>query len=95
MSLNKLFEGTVDYVKTFGRHNISAVAGLSYQNFMTDYQNMTNKGFPTETAKYYRMQYGDISKDNLVVNSGRASNTLAAIFARVPRKIPCADAPSL
>ena len=83
MSLNKLFEGTVDYVKTFGRHNISAVAGLSYQNFMTDYQNMTNKGFPTETAKYYRMQYGDISKDNLVVNSGRASNTLAAIFARV------------
>ena len=82
MSYNRLFEGTADYIKQWGGHTISAVAGVSYQNFLYDGQDMSNKGFPTESSKYYQIGNGDASKDYLNVSSYRNSNTLIAGFAR-------------
>ena len=81
-SFNKLFEATVDYVHSFGRHNISAVAGFSYQNFLNDEMSVENKGFPTESMKYYQIGNGDAEKTYLKASSSRNSNTLAAFFAR-------------
>ena len=82
-SYSKLFEATADYVRTFGQHNISAVAGFSYQKFLYDGQNIENKGFPTEDAKYFQIGNGDASKKYLNASSYRNSNALAAVFARV------------
>ncbi len=82
MSLNKLFEVTADYTRSFGKHNISAVAGFSYQNFFYDGEEISNKGFPTDDMKYYQIGNGDASKDYLSASSYRNSNTLAAFFVR-------------
>ena len=82
-SFSKLFEATADYSRSFGKHNIAAVAGFSYQHFLYDGQNIENKGFPTEDAKYYQIGNGDASKKYLNVSSYRNSNALAAVFARV------------
>ena len=82
MSFSKLFEVTADYMRTFGNHNITTVAGVSYQNFMYDGSDIENKGFPTDDAKYFQIGNGDASKDYLTVSSYRNSNTLAAAFFR-------------
>ena len=82
MSFSKLFELTADYMRTYGSHSITTVAGLSYQNFLYDGSNIENKGFPTDDAKYYQIGNGDASKDYLNVSSYRNSNTLAAAFFR-------------
>jgi len=82
-SFAKLFEATADYTRSFGNHNIAAVAGFSYQNFMSDGQEISNKGFPTESMKYYQIGNGDATKEYLNVSSYRKSNTLAAGFLRV------------
>ena len=82
-SFSKLFEVTADYSRTFGLHHVAGVAGFSYQNFLYDGQDISNKGFPTDDAKYYQIGNGDASKDFLNASSYRNSNTLAAMFARV------------
>lgn len=81
-NFSKLFEITADYNKSFGSHNIAGVAGFSYQNFMYDGMSVENKGFPTESMKYYQIGNGDAEKTYLKASSYRNSNTLAAFFAR-------------
>lgn len=84
MNLSQLYEATVDYAHNFdGGHTLVAVAGFSYQNFLYDGSEMSNKGFPTDDAKYYQIGNGDASKKYLNVSSYRNSNTLAAAFARI------------
>ena len=80
---NKLFEVTGDYVTDFaGGHSLTAVVGLTYQNFMYDGSDVSNKGFPTDDAKYYQIGNGDATKKYMNISSYRNSNTLAAVFAR-------------
>ncbi len=81
-NVNKLFEFTADYVTNWGKHNLTSVAGISYQNFLYDGMEISNKGFPTDNAKYYQIGNGDASKEFLNASSYRNSNTLAAVFAR-------------
>lgn len=81
-NFNKLFETTIDYSKNFNGHSVAAVAGLSYQNFFNDGMDVSNKGFPTDNAKYYQIGNGDATKKYLNASSYRNSNTLAAIFLR-------------
>ena len=82
-SYSKLFEATADYTRSFGQHNFAAVAGFSYQKFLYDGQNIENKGFPTEDAKYFQIGNGDASKKYLNASSYRNSNAIAAVFGRV------------
>lgn len=81
-NFNKLFETTIDYSKNFNGHSVAAVAGLSYQNFFNDGMDVSNKGFPTDNAKYYQIGNGDATKKYLNASSYRNSNALAAIFLR-------------
>lgn len=83
LSRTKLFEATLDYVWSYDVHSITAVAGVSYQHFMYDGMNISNKGFPTPGMKYYQIGNGDAEKTYLNVGSYRNSNTLAAAFGRV------------
>ena len=82
-SFSKLFETTADYSRNFGRHHVAGVVGFSYQKFMYDGQDIENKGFPTDDAKYYQIGNGDASKKYLNASSYRSSNALAAVFGRV------------
>ena len=79
---NKLFEATADYSRSFGKHNIAAVAGFSYQNFFYDGEFIENKGFPTDNIKYYQIGNGAATREFLDASSYRSSNTLAAFFVR-------------
>lgn len=81
-NISKLFEVTLDYNHTFGKHSIAAIAGFSYQNFMYDGEDISNKGFVSENVKYYQIGNGDASKKYLNASSYRRSNTLAAGFLR-------------
>ena len=83
MNLSQLYEATVDYVGSWDNHNLVAVAGFSYQNFFYDGSEMSNKGFPTESMKYYQIGNGDASKKFMNISSYRNSNTLAGGFLRV------------
>ena len=82
-NISRLYEVTADYVWSYDVHSVTAVAGVSYQNFMYDGMDISNKGFPTESAKYYQIGNGDASKQYLTASSYRNSNTLAAAFGRV------------
>ena len=83
MNLNQLYEATIDYAGQWGSHSLVGVAGFSYQKFMYDGSEMSNKGFPTESMKYYQMGNGDATKQYLNVSSYRNSNALAAAFIRL------------
>ncbi|MCB9071426.1 MAG: TonB-dependent receptor [Prevotellaceae bacterium] len=43
---------------------------------------ISNKGFPTDDAKYYQIGNGDATKQYLNASSYRNSNVLAAMFVR-------------
>ena len=82
-TFNKLFELTADWVRTFGSHNVSVVAGVSYQNFFSDSESMANKGYAApDVMKYYKMGDGDATKKYMEMSSGTGSHTLIAQFAR-------------
>ena len=83
MTLNELFEGTIDYANNWGGHRLAAVAGFSYQHFMDDGMDASNKGFVMPSIKYYSIGEGDASKDYLTTGSWRNAHALAAGFARV------------
>ncbi|MBO4665437.1 MAG: SusC/RagA family TonB-linked outer membrane protein [Paludibacteraceae bacterium] len=82
-AFKQLYEGTIDYVGSWGKHSLVAVAGFSYQRFLYDGQNISNRGFVMESTKYYSIGEGQADKDNLTVSSYRNSYALAAAFARV------------
>ncbi len=82
-SFKQLYEGTIDYAGSWGKHSLVAVAGFSYQHFLYDGQNISNRGFVMESTKYYSIGEGQADKDNLTVSSYRNSYALAAAFARV------------
>ena len=81
-NFNRLFEATVDYAGSWNGHNLAAVAGFSYQDFLYDGMDISNKGFPTDDAKYYQIGNGDATKTYLNASSYRNSNILAAMFVR-------------
>ena len=83
MNLNKLVEVTADYVWSQGAHNVTAVAGVSYQHFFNDGSSMSNSGFPTGDIKYFQIGNGDPNKTDMNISSGRSTNKLAAAFGRV------------
>ena len=83
LNRNRLFEATLDYNTSVNGHNIAAVAGFSYQNFMYDGSSMENKGFATESVKYFQIGNGDAEGTFRRLSSYRNSNTLAAFFGRV------------
>ena len=84
MNFSQLYEATVDYAGQWGNHSLVGVAGFSYQKFMYDRSEMSNKGFPTESMKYYQMGNGSADKTaNMNISSERNSNALAAGFVRL------------
>ena len=81
-NVNRLFEATADYAAQWDTHSLAAVAGFSHQDCLYDGSDISNKGFPTDNAKYYQIGNGDASKKYLNASSYRNSNVLSAVFAR-------------
>ena len=81
--LRQLYEATVDYANSWNGHSLVAVAGFSYQHYLSDNMEAANRGFVMEDLKYYSIGEGTADKSDLTVNSSRSSNKLAAAFVRV------------
>lgn len=82
---NKTFESTVDYKKTFNRqHNVNAMAGYSYQDFINEWFYATNYGFLTDAFETDHIGSGSWLKEGKAdMQSSKNKNTLIAFFGRV------------
>ncbi|MDR2684182.1 MAG: SusC/RagA family TonB-linked outer membrane protein [Prevotellaceae bacterium] len=83
-SFNQLYEVTVDYVKSFGKHNLAAVLGASYQKFDENGSEMNNDGFPSDDFKYYVMDGFAESSPHLKISTWwNSPHILISQFGRV------------
>ena len=82
---NRTVEWTGDYVNTFkGVHNLAAMVGYSYQNFVTEMSRMRNRGFLTDAFGTNNMGAGSYLKDGRAdMGSQKTESTLIAFFGRV------------
>ncbi len=81
---NKLLELSTDYRKKFGRHEIQAIAGYSYQYGTNETFGATNSNFDVDLYQYNNIGAGAaLSLGQATMNSYKESNTLIAFFGRV------------
>ena len=76
-----LLDLTATFNKTFGEHNLTAMAGYSFQRFTAEFVNAENQDFTVENFSYNNLGAGNFSKPT--VGSGRSRNELASFFGRV------------
>ncbi|MBC9929197.1 TonB-dependent receptor [Chitinophaga qingshengii] len=78
---SSLLEYTLAYNKTFSeKHNLSAVAGYSYQKSGSENLVAGNQGFLSDISQYYNLNGGQAAKP--LVGSGKAETVWASYFAR-------------
>ncbi len=81
---SKLMELSSDYRKKFGRHDIQAIAGYSYQYGTNETFGATNAGFDVDIYQYNNIGAGNaLSLGQASMSSYKESNTLIAFFGRV------------
>lgn len=79
---SKLFDLTASYAKTFNEvHNFSAMAGYSYQHFISNGFNAGNSRFITDAFKWNNLAAGENIKPT--VGSYGSEEVLGSVFARV------------
>jgi len=76
-----LLDLTATFSKRFGEHNLTAMAGYSYQRFTAEALNAENQDFTVESFKYNNLGAGNFSKPG--VGSARSSSEMASFFGRV------------
>jgi iron complex outermembrane receptor protein len=78
---SKLFESMLSYNKTFNRHKVNAIAGYSWQNFITEEFSAQNRTFVTDLFTYNSLGSGNglLPTD---VSSYKQSNRLISFYAR-------------
>lgn len=75
-----LSENTISYNKTAGKHNIAAVAGFTYQDFLTTFVNGSGVGFLSDASQTYDLGAADAPG---IPGSGYAKSALVSLLARV------------
>lgn len=76
-----LIEGTVNYARTLGdNHRISALAGISKENFIDRYHSEGNTGFISDAFLWNNLSAGTGTK---TVSSSGQDNVMASYFGRL------------
>lgn len=76
-----LLDLTATFSKRFGEHNLTAMAGYSFQRFTAEFVNAGNQDFTIESFGYNNLGAGNFSKPS--VASGRSKSELASFFGRI------------
>lgn len=77
-------EFTLDYKQSFGKHNLTALAGYNYEDNITEGFWATNRRFPTDAFLYNNIGSGQgLQLGEAGMGSYKNSNTLIAFFARM------------
>ncbi len=74
-------EGTIAYKQGFGKHDINAVAGVTYEHFGSYSFSGNARGFALPDLTYNALGSGNAALNQ--INSGRASTIIASYLARV------------
>lgn len=83
-SYNLQYETTVNYLAAFGKHNVQALAGYSYQELGSDNSYMQNSGFDTDRFQTNNIGAGSSLKEGKgEMSSYREENKLISFFGRV------------
>ncbi len=81
---NKLLEISTDYRKRFGKHDIQAIAGYSYQHGENETFGATNSNFDVDLYQWNNIGAGGaLPLGQALMSSYKESNTLIAFFGRV------------
>ena len=81
---SKTLEIYGQYLKRSGRHDLVAVAGYSYYDYMVENLNAYNYDFPTDLFEYNNMGLGLALKDGkATMSTGKSMNRLVSFFSRV------------
>lgn len=77
-------EFTLDYKRSFGKHNFTALAGYNYEDNLTEGFWVTNRRFPTDAFTYNNIGSGQgLQLGEAGMGSYKNSNTLIAFFGRM------------
>lgn len=76
-----LLELTANYTKRFGEHNITALAGYSFQRFTDEYLYAGNSNFLIDGFLYNNLGAGAFEKPS--VGSSASKNEMASFFGRI------------
>jgi TonB-linked SusC/RagA family outer membrane protein len=76
-----LMELTANYTKRIGDHNITALAGYSFQRFTDEYLYGSNSNFLTDGFLYNNLGAGSYAKPG--VGSSASKNEMASFFGRL------------
>ncbi len=84
--LNEAIEATVDYVKSFGHHNLVALAGYSYEHNFKEWFRVRNNNFDSDVFSYYDLGAGSGLLNNPTQNmmeSFMSQDDLVSFFGRI------------
>lgn len=77
---NFIVEGTLNYNKTFKKHNVGALFGMSYQRFVTSYLNNKASDFPNESLGADNLGLGN--QETFRIQNSVTGNRLASYIGR-------------
>jgi len=81
---NLQYESTLNYSKSFGKHNIQSVGGYSYQEFGNNDSYMINSGFDSDLYGVNNISAGSaLQMGQGEMGSSKESNKLISFFGRV------------
>lgn len=78
---NYIVEGTANYSKTIQKHSFGALAGISYQRYVTSYLNNRAADFPNESLGAENLNLG--SQETFRMQNSVTGNRLASYIGRV------------
>ena len=78
---NYIVEGTANYNKTIKKHSFGALAGISYQRYVTSYLNNRAADFPNESLGAENLNLGN--QETFRMQNSVTGNRLASYIGRV------------
>lgn len=82
---NYLIEGTVNYIKDFGVHDVSLLLGITTQQFQRRFSSQDANNFTTDAT--LADNFGLADRSTLINNSSKASNSLLSYLGRINYKL--------
>ncbi|WP_289731046.1 TonB-dependent receptor [uncultured Alistipes sp.] len=78
------WESTLNYIRTFGKHNLQALLGYTYQWGMNQYAEMANEGFDNDLFGTNNIGAGSaLQQGTASMGSHKEANKYIAFFGRV------------
>jgi len=84
--LNETIETTIDYIKSFDKHNLVALAGYSYEHNFREWFRANNSNFDSDVFSYYNLGAGANLLNNptqSMMESFVTQDDLVSFFGRV------------